>query len=94
MFGSYRACSDTDIFLDEINRVLKRGSLLLSTPNSTFWAYRVFSLLGKTLTEVQHPGHVRFFLKKSYKSMTLSNFNIELIHSRKFFLLYPLIFFS
>ena len=82
---------DTDVFLNEINRVLnKGGQLLLSTPNSTFWAYRVFSLLGKTLTEVQHPGHVRFFSKKSLiKSMTSSNFNIELIHSRKIFFIIP-----
>lgn len=29
--------------------------------NSSFWAYRILSLLGKTATEVQHPGHVRFF---------------------------------
>ena len=91
MFGSYRACSGYRYILDEINRVLKKGGqLLLSTPNSTFWVYRVFSILGKTLTEVQHPGHVRFFSKKSLvKSITLSNFNIELIHSRKIFFIIP-----
>lgn len=44
---------DTYKFLNEINRVLKKGGkLLLSTPNSSFWVYRILSLFGKTLTEI------------------------------------------
>jgi len=53
---------DTKFFLVEVSRVLKaNGVLILSTPNSSFWAFRVLSVLGYTLTEMQHPGHVRFF---------------------------------
>ncbi len=55
---------DTERFLSELHRVLRPGGkLILSTPNSAFWVYRVYGLMGKTLTEVQHPGHVRFFSK-------------------------------
>lgn len=57
--------SDTPAFLAEITRLLRPGgSLVLSTPNSAFWAYRLLGVLGRTLTEVQHPGHVRFFSKR------------------------------
>ena len=58
--------ADTEAFLSDIFRVLKPGgTLLLSTPNSSFWVYRVFSVLGSTLSDVQHPGHVRFFSRTS-----------------------------
>jgi 2-polyprenyl-3-methyl-5-hydroxy-6-metoxy-1,4-benzoquinol methylase len=56
--------ADTEEFMREIKRVLKpKGTIILSTPNSSFWVYRVFSIIGKTLSEVQHPGHIRFFSK-------------------------------
>ncbi len=53
---------DTTFFLDEVLRVLRPGGrLVLSTPNSSFWLYRLASLAGKRPTDLQHPGHVRFF---------------------------------
>jgi 2-polyprenyl-3-methyl-5-hydroxy-6-metoxy-1,4-benzoquinol methylase len=57
---------DTEQFLGEIRRVLRPGgTLVLTTPNSAFWVYRLFSILGRTLSDVQHRGHVRFFSESS-----------------------------
>jgi 2-polyprenyl-3-methyl-5-hydroxy-6-metoxy-1,4-benzoquinol methylase len=58
--------SDTARFLAELNRLLRPGgTLMLSTPNSAFWPYRILGLLGQTASEYQHPGHVRFFSRRS-----------------------------
>jgi len=60
--------ADPGAFLAEVFRVTKpNGILLLSTVNSAFWVFRVFAISGYTLTEVQHPGHVRFFSIRSLK---------------------------
>ena len=60
---------DTEKFLNEIYRVLKTdGNLLLSTPNSAFWAYRLLTIFGKTPTNFQHPGHLRFFTPESLEN--------------------------
>ena len=57
---------DTETFLNNLLKSLRPdGQLLLSTPNSSFWPYRVLAMLGHTLSDVQHPGHIRFFSKKS-----------------------------
>lgn len=57
--------ADTDAFLSELNRVLKPGGMLvLSTPNSSFWAFRLLAVLGQSATDAQHPGHVRFFSRR------------------------------
>jgi 2-polyprenyl-3-methyl-5-hydroxy-6-metoxy-1,4-benzoquinol methylase len=58
-------CADTAAFLQELNRMLRPGGqLLLSTSNSAFWPYRILGMLGQTATDLQHPGHVRFFSRK------------------------------
>lgn len=85
---------NVDGFLSELYRVLKKnGKLVLSTPNSAFWPYRLTALMGKTLTEVQHPGHVRFFSKKSlckkikdngFKEIEMSSRHIYLILCGRF----------
>lgn len=82
---------DTNHFLIECSRVLKDGgTLILSTPNSSFWVYRVFAIIGKTLSEVQHPGHIRYFTLKSLTSYFVStSLKIEKICARNMYLILP-----
>ena len=55
---------DTERCLAEMFRVVvPDGRLVLSTPNSAFWLYRLAGLIGLTVSELQHPGHLRFFSK-------------------------------
>jgi SAM-dependent methyltransferase len=75
---------DTETFLTEIKRLLRpEGVLLLSTPNSAFWPYRILSVLGRTPSEYQHPGHVRFFSKRHLANAIRSaGFLVERISAR------------
>jgi len=55
---------DVEAFMKELYRVLRpRGQLVLSTVNSAFWVFRLAGLLGFTVSEIQHTGHLRFFSK-------------------------------
>ena len=83
--------SYTEGFLKEIKRVLKPGGILyLSTPNSSFWPYRILSLIGFTLSQTQHKGHVRFFNKDSLSRTLKDNqFKIERYCSRIMPLIVP-----
>jgi 2-polyprenyl-3-methyl-5-hydroxy-6-metoxy-1,4-benzoquinol methylase len=55
-----------EILAAEMGRVLKpRGSLVLSTPNSAFWLFRLLGLFGYTVSEIQHPKHFQFFSRRS-----------------------------
>jgi SAM-dependent methyltransferase len=55
-----------EILAAEMARVLKpEGLLVLSTPNSAFWLYRVLGLFGYTVSELQHPKHFQFFSRRS-----------------------------
>jgi len=76
--------ADTGTFLAEINRLLRpQGILLLSTPNSAFWPYRILAVLGRTPSEYQHPGHVRFFSKRHLAGAVESaGFVVERISAR------------
>jgi 2-polyprenyl-3-methyl-5-hydroxy-6-metoxy-1,4-benzoquinol methylase len=50
----------------EMKRVLKRGGqLVMSTPNSAFWLYRVLAVFGYTVGELQHPKHFQYFSRRS-----------------------------
>lgn len=81
-------CVDTTLFLRTIRAVLKPGgALLLSTPNSAFWVYRLLGLLGHAPSEYQHPGHVRFFSKRSLTaSIEAAGFAIADVAARHMYL--------
>lgn len=63
--------------LREINRVLKKGGrVILSTPNQSYWRYRlymfVYGELPKTEGDVNHPWdweHIRFFSPRIVESL-------------------------
>ena len=80
--------SDTATFLSEMFRVLKpQGIALISTTNSAFWAYRVLEMLGQTASEVQHPGHVRFFSKRNLRrEVESSGFKVSEMTARHMYL--------
>jgi SAM-dependent methyltransferase len=82
-------CVDTASFLHSAHLVLRPGgTLLLSTPNSAFWAYRLLGLLGRTPSEYQHPGHVRFFSKRSLTaSIEAAGFDVISISARHMYLI-------
>jgi 2-polyprenyl-3-methyl-5-hydroxy-6-metoxy-1,4-benzoquinol methylase len=55
-----------ELLAAEIYRVVKPGGhLVLSTPNSAFWLYRLVGILGYTVSELQHPKHFQFFSRRS-----------------------------
>ena len=82
-------CVDTIAFLHNMRTVLKPGGiLLLSTPNSAFWGYRLLGLLGLAASEYQHPGHVRFFSKRSLlASIDKAGFEIIAVSARHMYLI-------
>jgi len=78
-------------FLYELKRICKKnGKIYISTPNSNFWVYRVYSFFGKCLPEVQHPGHINFFSNNILKSLFKKyNFVITNKLSNYVFLILP-----
>jgi SAM-dependent methyltransferase len=56
--------------LGEINRILKPGGeLLLSTPNSAFWVFRMFRLFGKGPADMQNEDHKQFFIYEDLRRL-------------------------
>jgi SAM-dependent methyltransferase len=56
--------------LRECRRLLRdEGLLLLTVPNSAFYVFRLLHLLGKTCSDLQHPGHLHFFSHSSLKRL-------------------------
>lgn len=83
--------ADTDRFLNELKRVLRpNGLLILSTPNSAFWVFRVLGLLGQTATEIQHPGHIRFFSVASLRDhLAATGFQDVEVSARHMYMVMP-----
>jgi 2-polyprenyl-3-methyl-5-hydroxy-6-metoxy-1,4-benzoquinol methylase len=82
-------CADTIAFLRSLHALLRPGgTLMLSTPNSAFWAYRLLGLFGRAPGEYQHPGHLRFFSKRSLaRAVQAAGFEIASISARHMYLL-------
>jgi 2-polyprenyl-3-methyl-5-hydroxy-6-metoxy-1,4-benzoquinol methylase len=82
-------CVDTMGALRGMRSVLKPGGLLLlSTPNSAFWAYRLLGVVGRAPSEYQHPGHVRFFSKRSLvAALKSAGFSIVAVSGRHMYLI-------
>jgi 2-polyprenyl-3-methyl-5-hydroxy-6-metoxy-1,4-benzoquinol methylase len=70
---------ETDMFLQNINKVLKKGGILvISTPNTASLGRRILLLLGKNpatelTTRQGQAGHVRYFVYDSLKSILEDN---------------------
>jgi 2-polyprenyl-3-methyl-5-hydroxy-6-metoxy-1,4-benzoquinol methylase len=80
-----------EVLVAEMNRVLKPGGLIvLSTPNSAFWIYRLLGIFGYTVTELQHPKHFQFFSRRSLLRL-LRSVNLELKQTmgRNMYLILP-----
>jgi 2-polyprenyl-3-methyl-5-hydroxy-6-metoxy-1,4-benzoquinol methylase len=80
-----------EILAAEMSRILRPGGLLvLSTPNSAFWLYRVLGLLGYTVGELQHPKHFQFFSRRSLlKLLTSVKLRRKQILGRNMYLILP-----
>jgi 2-polyprenyl-3-methyl-5-hydroxy-6-metoxy-1,4-benzoquinol methylase len=53
---------DPSYAIAEFRRVLRPGGLMMiTTPNSFFWLFRLLALLGLSAKSLQHPGHKHFF---------------------------------
>jgi 2-polyprenyl-3-methyl-5-hydroxy-6-metoxy-1,4-benzoquinol methylase len=62
--------------IDEFKRVLKSGGkIILTTPNSYFWIYKIAKIFGKTPKDLQNQTHRHFFSEKDIRKIE-SNVNI------------------
>jgi 2-polyprenyl-3-methyl-5-hydroxy-6-metoxy-1,4-benzoquinol methylase len=80
-----------EVLAAEMCRVLKPGGLLvLSTPNSAFWLYRLLGIFGYTVSELQHPKHFQFFSRRSLTRLLISaGFQPKRILGRNMYLILP-----
>lgn len=80
-----------DGLASEIHRVLRPGgSLVLSTPNSAFWVYRLLGIAGYTLSELQHRMHLRFFSPASLTRLLRdAGFEMEHLGGRSMYMVLP-----
>ncbi|MGA8494141.1 MAG: methyltransferase domain-containing protein [Xanthobacteraceae bacterium] len=80
-----------EILADEMFRIVKPGGrLVLSTPNSAFWLYRVLGAIGFTVSELQHPKHFQFFSRRSLlKLLRTAGFMPLQLTGRNMYLIVP-----
>jgi 2-polyprenyl-3-methyl-5-hydroxy-6-metoxy-1,4-benzoquinol methylase len=80
-----------ELLVADSHRVLKPGGkLILSTPNSAFWLYRLLGLFGYTVSELQHPKHFQFFSRRSLvKLLEGKNLRVGSILGRNMYLIFP-----
>ena len=80
-----------EILASEISRILKPGGqLVLSTPNSAFWLYRLLGLFGYTVSELQHPKHFQFFSRRSLiKLLETKGLRAKQVLGRNMYLILP-----
>jgi len=79
------------VVLNDFYRILKPGGvLILSTPNSAFWVYRLAACFGYTVGELQHPMHFRFFSRRSLvKVVRDAGFEIIRFFGRNMYCILP-----
>lgn len=82
---------DTMLALKNINECISpRGIFVLTTPNSAFWVYRIYAILGFTVSDIQHQGHLRFFSRSLLvECLENSGFEIEELSGRNTYFLIP-----
>jgi 2-polyprenyl-3-methyl-5-hydroxy-6-metoxy-1,4-benzoquinol methylase len=80
-----------EILASEVCRILKPGGeLVISTPNSAFWLYRLLGLVGYTVSELQHPKHFQFFSRRSLMRLLESkNLRAKRTLGRNMYLILP-----
>lgn len=80
-----------EVLTFEMERLLKNGGhLVISTPNSAFWVYRLLGLLGYTVSELQHQKHFQFFSRRSLsRLLTAGQLRIKERFGRNMYLILP-----
>jgi 2-polyprenyl-3-methyl-5-hydroxy-6-metoxy-1,4-benzoquinol methylase len=80
-----------EVLIAEMKRVLKPGGrLVLTTPNSAFWLYRVLGVLGYTVGELQHPKHFQYFSRRSLlKLLESAGLQREEVTGRNMYVILP-----
>ena len=77
--------------LKKMNSCLKEdGTLILTVPNSSWWLYRLAALIGKPVSELQHPMHFQFFsARRLIKLVRDAGFSHLTLSGRNMYLVFP-----